>query len=80
MSPSAMGPMADYITSDLQLGAYLKHRGYELLRIEGEPGRRVFVFRGVPSEAIAAYYAGTDLVAPVPLFQAYRQLKRQLFQ
>jgi hypothetical protein len=72
--------MTEYITSDLQLASYLKLRGYELARVEGDPGRRVFVFLGVPSGAVTAYFSGSDPVAPVPLFQTYRQLKRRLFQ
>lgn len=75
-----MGPMSEYLTSDLQLSAFLKLLGHEPVRVEGTRDRRVFVFRGVPPEDVSAFYEGTRPVAPYPLFVAYRQLKRRLYQ
>jgi len=72
--------MNEYLTTDLQLSAYLKTLGHEPVRVEGSRDRRVFVFRDVPPEDIAAYHRGTRPVAPQPLFAAYRALKRLVFE
>jgi hypothetical protein len=71
--------MTEYLTSDLQLSAFLKAIGHDPVRVEGPRDRRVFVFRDVPAEDIAAYHRGTRPVAPQPLFGAYRALKRRLY-
>ncbi len=72
--------MSEFLTSDLQLSAFLKTLGHDPVRVEGPRDRRVFVFAGVPAEAIAAYHRGTRPVAPQPLFAAYRALKRRAFE
>jgi hypothetical protein len=66
-------------SSDLQLSAYLAACGFEPVRVEGSPDRRMFVFRDVPPETVAAYHADTCPVSPHKLFRSYRQLKRRLF-
>jgi len=71
--------MNEFPTSDLQLSAYLKTLVHEPVRVEGDRGRRVFVFLSVPAEDVSSYYAGTRPVAPYPLFSAYRALKRRLY-
>jgi hypothetical protein len=65
---------------DIQLASYLIVLGHPLAGVEGPPDRRVFAFTGVPDADIAAYYRGDRLVAPQPLFRAYRTLKRRLFE
>jgi len=71
--------MSEFLTADLQLASYLAALGHHPVRIEGPPERRCFVFRDVPGDDVSAYHRGTRPVAPVPLFTAYRRLKRQLF-
>jgi hypothetical protein len=74
-----MADPTEYLTRDLQHAAFLKAIGHELVRLEGPPGSRVFVFRNVPADDIAAYHRGTRLVNPYELFTAYRALKRLVF-
>jgi Domain of unknown function (DUF5659) len=69
----------EYVTSDLQIASFLKTIGHEPVRVEGPSGRRVFVFVGVPPDAVSSYYAGTRPVAPYDLFSSYRSLKRRLY-
>ena len=61
--------------SDLQLASYLLVRGYKLVRVEGPPTRRTFIFPGVPEEVVFNFYSGEDLVSARHLFDAYRNLK-----
>lgn len=72
--------MTEFMTSDLQLSSFLAALGHQPVRIEGPNDRRVIVFRGVPADDVAAYYRGNRPVSPQPLFHAYRQLKRRLFE
>jgi hypothetical protein len=69
----------EFRSSDLQLCAYLAALGHEPVRVEGSRDRRVFVFVGVPPDAVAAYHADTCPVSPHRLFRSYRRLKRLLF-
>lgn len=69
-----------FSTSDLQLAAYLTALGHQVVRVAGPPERRVFVFAGVPAEAVAAYHQDRAPVSPHRLFRAYRQLKSRLFE
>ncbi len=61
--------------SDLQLAAYLVAQGHRVVRVEGPPGRREFVFLDLPTEAVMTYYAGADQVSARKLFAAFRDLK-----
>jgi hypothetical protein len=61
--------------SDLQLAAYLLARDHQIVRLEGPPHRRAFIFVGVPDEDITAFYGGRDAVSARKLFGAYRDLK-----
>ncbi len=61
--------------SDLQLAAYLVAQDHSLVRVEGPPGHREFIFADIPADAIFAYYSGRDLVSARKLFGAYRDLK-----
>ena len=58
-------------TPDMQLAAYLLTSGYPLVRIEGDAGRRVFVFGQCPDETVLAYYQGRDNVSARKLFIVY---------
>ena len=72
--------MPEYVTTDLQLSAYLKVLGHDPVKVEGPRDRRRFVFLNVPAEDIADYHRGTRPVAPQALFTAYRALKRRVFE
>ncbi len=72
--------MSEYITTDLQLSAYLKTLGHEPVRVEGPRDHRRFVFENVPAEDVADYHRDTRPVAPRSLFAAYRALKRRVFE
>jgi len=72
--------MTEYVTTDLQLSAYLNTLGHELVRVEGPRDRRRFVFAHVPAEDVADYHRGTRPVAPQALFASYRTLKRRAFE
>jgi hypothetical protein len=65
----------DSKVSDIQLAAYLLAMEQPLLRVEGNEGRKVFVFSHVPEEVAFAYYQGRDIVSARKLFGAYRDLK-----
>jgi hypothetical protein len=67
----------EFLTSDLQLSAFLHTLGHEPIRIEGTGTRKVFVFRGVPVEEQTGYYRRTPLVA-ADLFTSYRTLRTRL--
>jgi hypothetical protein len=72
--------MTEYTTTDLQLSAFLKAVGHDLVRADGPPAHRRFVFRDVPAETIAAYHSDAIPVPPRALFAAYRILKRRVFE
>ena len=61
--------------SDLGLSAYLLSIGYSIIRTDGPPNRRVFVFSSIPPEAIYGYYSGTVQVNPRAFLSALRDLK-----
>jgi hypothetical protein len=71
--------MEEMKTPDMQLGACLLTAGALLLRVEGEPGRRLFVFGQCPEEVVLAYYQGRDCVSARKLFDAYHALKSLVF-
>ena len=72
--------MNEYVTGDIQQGAFFRVIGRALLRTEGTRERRLFVFSNVTPEDIADYHRGTRLVEPKALFTAYRDLKRRVFE
>ena len=70
-----------FVTSDIQLAAYLAATGHTVARVEGPRDRRQFVFAdAVPQAEVDAYYAGSGPVPPRELFHHYRALKARLFQ
>jgi hypothetical protein len=72
--------LPEFVTSDLQIAAYLGVLGHDPVRLEGPLHRRCFVFQNVPTEAVSEYHRGTRPVAPVELFSTYRRMKRLLFR
>ncbi len=68
-------PQPETPISDLGLSAYLLSTGYSLLRTEGPPARRVFVFGAVRPEVIYGYYSGSAQVNPRIFLSALRDLK-----
>lgn len=72
--------MSDFRTSDLQLASYLVATEHSLRRLEGPPGRRVFVFDGVSAADRFAYFQDTCRISPRRLFNAHRDLKKALFE
>ncbi len=70
-----MIPQKEVRISDLQLAAFLLANEFPIIRTEGKDHRRVFVFAGVPDEAVFRYYQGKDDISARKLFGAYRDLK-----
>lgn len=66
--------------SDTHLAAYLLVRGFQVLRMEGPPGRREFIFPKIPPEVIASFYGGDDHVSARALLDALRNLRGLLAQ
>lgn len=66
--------------SDPHLTAYLLVRGFQILRVEGTPAHREFVFSNVPPEAISSYYGGDDLISARALLDALRNVRGLLAQ
>ena len=66
---------AETPVSDLGLSAYLLSAGYALLRTDGPPSRRIFIFSTVPQEVVYRYYSGTAQVNPRTFLAALRDLK-----
>lgn len=67
--------MTERTISDLQLASFLVANDYEIVRVEGTPYRKEFIFQDVPEEAVLAYYAGKDETSARELFSAYRDLR-----
>ncbi len=64
----------EYHTNDLNLSAFLITRGYELLRVDGDAGRRLFVFDG-GARAVAPEFFKNAPVGARDFASAIRQLK-----
>ncbi len=63
-------------TNDLALASFALSVGFPLLRVEGPPGRREFVFgREIPEDLIAEFYSGTGMVSAKRVLDSYRGLK-----
>jgi hypothetical protein len=61
--------------SDLGLASYLTALDFELVALEGQGGRKEFLFRDVPRETVVTYYGGKGLVDARKLLGAFRDLK-----
>lgn len=61
--------------TDLGLSAYLLSAGYSLIRTEGPPTKRTFIFSAVPSEVLYGYYSETAKVNPRTFLASLRDLK-----
>ncbi|HTC24035.1 MAG TPA: DUF5659 domain-containing protein [Gemmatimonadales bacterium] len=72
--------MSEFMTSDLQLAAWLRLLGHEPTRIDGTARNRVFVFPSVPEWDVADYYKGTRAINAQRLFGHYRELRARLFE
>lgn len=66
--------------SDVHLASYLLVRGFPIVRVEGTPGRREFVFTEVPPEIISSFYGGDDSVSARALLDALRNVRGLLVQ
>ena len=77
-----MQPMQpiDLRLSDVHLVAYLLVRGFPLRGVDGSPGRREFLFRGVPPDVISSFYGGDDQVSARALLDALRNVRGLLAQ
>ena len=63
-----------YITSDLELAAFLLARGSALLDSVREQNKTRFTLQASPEEALA-YFRGEDTVSAKALFSAWRSLR-----
>lgn len=64
----------EFRTYDLPLASYLITNGRRLLRLEGPPGRRQFVFADVPEADVSDFLNGKAIDAR-RLLDAHRTLK-----
>ncbi len=69
-----MKELKELKVSDLGLASYLKAHAYRLVRVEGPPSRRLFVFEA-SEEAVLAYYADTDRTSARKLLAAWRDMR-----
>lgn len=69
----------DFSTSDLHLASFFLATDHQLLRMDGPPGQRVFIFRNVTEADVAAFYSGAQVDAR-KLLNAVRDLKALLHQ
>jgi len=60
--------------TDLGLAAFLSARGYLVLRLEGRPGRRTFVFPEAARDDCRACFAGAPVEARA-YYESLRSLK-----
>jgi hypothetical protein len=66
--------------TDLNVAAFLISLDYELVRVEGPSGRRVFLFANVPPDVITSFYNGRRPVDARKLLGAVRDLKGLVVQ
>jgi len=76
-STSAPAPIK---ISDLHLASFLLARGFQVVGVEGPPGKRDFVFQDIPLDAISSFYGGDDAVSARALLDALRNLRGLLVQ
>ncbi|MBI3014071.1 MAG: hypothetical protein HYY65_03165 [Candidatus Tectomicrobia bacterium] len=74
-----MNTLSDFSTTDIHLAAYLLGTDHHLRRLNGPPGRAVFVFEGVTEDDVSRFYAGAPSDARKVL-GALRDLKGLLAQ
>src|SRR5947209_18229608 len=67
--------MKELALYDLQVSAFLHAKGLRLVRTEGPPYRKTFVFADVPDAMIQDFYAATGAVSARKLFDSYRTLR-----
>jgi len=77
--PTSALIIAAYLTSDLNLAAYLLALDYPLRGLNGPPGQRAFTFANVAEKDVEAFYAGAKVDAR-KLLGALRDLKGLLAQ
>jgi hypothetical protein len=70
---------SEFSTRDLNLASYLLGTSHPLRRLEGPPGKSVFVLGDVSPEDVTAFYAGAQVDAR-QLLGALRDLKGLLAQ
>jgi hypothetical protein len=70
---------SDFSTTDIHLAAYLLATDHSLVRLNGPPGQRAFVFGKVTPEDVQRFYAGAPSDARKVL-GALRDLKGLLAQ
>lgn len=61
--------------SDTSVAAFLLARGFRIVKVEGSPGRREFIFADVPDEAILNFFGGDDQVSARRLLDCLKNLK-----
>jgi len=73
--------ISEYSTTEFYLAVYLKHMGYVILRVDGDPGRRVFVFKdGDEREGdLIDYFNGEISVCPYEYTKTIREMKSLLY-
>jgi len=71
---------AELRISDVHLAAYLLVRGFQIVRVEGAPSRREFVFTNVSPEVVSSFYGGDDQVSARALLDAVRNVRGLLVQ
>ena len=79
MEPSEI-KQSEIRLSDMDLSAFLLTLGHPIAGIEGPAGRRQFVFKNVPRDAVVAFYGGDDRVSARALLNALRNVKGLLAQ
>jgi hypothetical protein len=72
--------MADVVTHDRKLASYLVTLGHRLQRMEGDRGRRAFVFSPDAESDRLAYFRDDKPVSARRLFDSYRFLKNLMFE
>lgn len=66
--------MNEYRTSDIVLAASLKIHKYEMIRIDVEGSKGIFVFKDVDKEFLTDFDMGRVTVEPVAFNHSIRQL------
>jgi hypothetical protein len=71
----------EYSTTEFYLAVYLKHMGYHIQRVDGDPGRRVFVFRDGEDreDDLIDYFNGEIRVCPYEYTKTIREMKSLLY-
>jgi hypothetical protein len=67
--------MKEIDLDDLQAAAFVLAKGYPLVRTDGPPYRKTFIFQDVPEHVLVGFYSGQAEVNAKGLFEAYRTLR-----